>query len=126
MLGSTSYLSQFSETLSRTTLTYHAYREPKSPPPPVKPNPPLAPAALKVPYMPALMGPPCPKGTMLVGGGGGASRTLSGVVRGRGSGRRRVDLSGIGIASGVSSIFLGSDFVSPFDSLARIFSVGAA
>ena len=44
--GSTSYFSQFSETFLWITCTYHANRVPKSPPDPVIPNPPFAPAAL--------------------------------------------------------------------------------
>src|SRR4051812_12074074 len=118
MLGSTSYFNQFSETLLRTWATYQLKREPKSPPPPVKPKPPLAPAALKVPNMPALMGPPCPKGTTLVGGGGGAALATCWVSRGRGVGFTFVDLSGIGIASGgTTSGLAGSVLVSPFDGL---------
>ena len=58
--GSTSYFSQFSETFCCTTRTYHAKRDPKSPPPPVKPKPPLAAAALNKPYGP-LTGPPSRK-----------------------------------------------------------------
>src|SRR5438132_1413341 len=73
MRGSISYFSQLSETFRRTVSTYHPKRVPKSPPPPVKPNPPFAPPALNVPYGP-LTGPPCPKGTTLLAsstGGGG-------------------------------------------------------
>src|SRR6266568_3843996 len=46
MRGSISYFSQLSETFRRTVSTYHPKRVPKSPPPPVKPNPPFARAGL--------------------------------------------------------------------------------
>src|SRR5579862_7331862 len=62
--GSTSYFSQFSETLRRTPSTYHPKRLPKSPVPPLKLSPPLAPPAENDPYGP-LTGPPSPKGILL-------------------------------------------------------------
>src|SRR5579863_4008974 len=126
MFGSTSYFSQFSETFCCTTRTYHAYRLPKSPPPPVNPNPPLAPPALKVPYGP-LTGPPCPKGTTLFAstcGCGSGFRWVS-LTTGLGFGLVFAFLSGIGIASGSLTSGRGSECVRPFDSFASTFSSGA-
>src|SRR5215467_13846365 len=70
ILGSTSYFNQFSDTFRCTTCTYHAKRLPKSPPPPVNPNPPFAPPALNVLYGP-LTGPPSPYGTWFDSSGSG-------------------------------------------------------
>src|ERR1051325_3601082 len=109
------------------TFTYHEYLFPKSPPPPVKPNPPLAPPTLNVPYGP-LIGPPWPNGTMLF-----ASST------GCGSGFRLVALVssfvfflafllGMGIASGSGCLTSGAgcDCDTPLDSLASTFCVCVA
>src|SRR5208337_4148811 len=58
ILGSTSYFNQFSATFRWITCTYHPYLLPKSPPPPVIPNPPLAPPPLNLPYRPLPRPPP--------------------------------------------------------------------
>src|SRR5581483_10061756 len=108
MLGSTSYLSQFSETLRRTASTYQAKRLPKSPPVPVKPNPPFALGVLNVPYGP-LTGPPWPKGTTLLGSGSGSTGRVGCCTLACffGAGLRLLSFSGIGIASGSSAFGLG-------------------
>src|SRR5215467_10193594 len=99
MFGSTSYRSQFSDTLRWTACTYHEYRLPKSPPPPVKPNAPFAPPALNMLYGP-LTGPPSPYGTRLSSGSGSGFFLL--VMLG-GLGLIFEFLSGIARASGSCS-----------------------
>src|ERR1700692_2549445 len=126
MRGSTSYFNQFSVTFLCTPCTYHENRLPKSPPLPVNPKPPLVLPAVML-YGP-LTGPPSPYGTSLVTGGSSCALRFVSVFTGAGFTLVFTSLSGIGIASGSTSGTTGSDFVSPFDSVATTFlaSVGLA
>ena len=89
----------------------------------MKPNPPLAPLALNVPYGP-LTGPPCPKGTSLSASTRAAGCGFCCVGAGLGL---RLDLGGSCPGSesrpALSPSGLGCDCVSPLESLARTFCV---
>src|SRR5256885_13328673 len=111
------------------TFTYQEYLFPKSPPPPVKPNPPLAPPTLNVPYGP-LTGPPWPNGTMLFASSTGSVPGFRLVALVSGFVFFLAFLSGIGIASGsgclTSRCGCGCDCDTPLDSLASTFCVCVA